>query len=781
MQDKRLLSSICFSIPVGLQNKALLVTRLSAESCQTNKTFMIRFDVLFPHVLMPYSRTNLASYWLRMALGTISEAEEDAVSPHQAAYRATDISYQQSVFPSSLLVAFIEPFPDNIFSHSEWQDIFAAHNSPPLPTYCLIEYLLIEMSAFRRATMRRPSSKPTDKSTMETVFPLLEAACYVATCLKALNALGRLQIRSADNGVGPAELTPVTALHYDGESSLEHCFSNVVERFEASDGVFSFRFLSPWVLLNVNQTVPANFNTSRLREVLRDAARSCDVEWTVKNIIIIEDSGVAEGPYFLKSGILQAWRLYPDFLDSFQLPVIPDLWGSSKGVRFTILRSLSEDGLAKNVAVPSRLYFRPTREKPLAGIRVAIKDNIRLRGIVSGNMDQTKKRGAVIVGKTKLGAFASAEDPPLQWVDFPCSWTPRTNGYQQPLGSITGGTTCIVGYPIPCPCCVQWGAAPFGGMLPNCPQFDTIGLLARSVEYLQDMSKHSFAPVIKDVTEVFEPKMHFCEHRIRECSSEIVQKYPRTLLYNTDFWSPSPHTEEYQAIVDEFLKILEAFGISKAIFSMSERWEKNPPPEANGKTLDEQYSIKEYMIRTTNAISSVKITERNLIGPPMLLPTWKANGSSAAKLPRSKKKTRLQRCTCFASGLARMLWIQIPRLHLMQSCFYRRGKESHGYQSIAMATLLASPQLIIPSSRSSTIPFPCNGQNRIPPSLHNNCRRKRYLSNNDTAVHRFLTTGVGSDIINDREPSVPTRRFYSECGNSRNFLISPATFGVFRF
>ena len=299
-------------------------------------------------------------------------------------------------------------------------------------------------------------------------------------------------------------------LYYDGKSSLEQCFSGVIERFEATDDVFSHYFLTSWVVLNVYQHVPAKLDLPRLRKVLSLAAGAGGHEWNPERFIAIEDPIVTEGPYFLKSGILyQAWRLYPDNLDSFQIAVVPEVSVDKEDFNFTVLNSLSDDGLTKNVAVPSRLYSRPTAEKPLAGTRLSIKDNIKLKGVQTSHQNRSYletygpdeesaeyiqkllELGSIIVGKTKLGAFASAEDPPLQWVDFPCSWSPRGDGYQQPLGSTTGGVTSIVGYPwldisigtdttgsIRAPAAHNgaWGirtssgkAASFRGMLPNCP------------------------------------------------------------------------------------------------------------------------------------------------------------------------------------------------------------------------------------------------------------------------------------------------------------------------
>ena len=126
---------------------------------------------------------------------------------------------------------------------------------------------------------------------------------------------------------------------------------------------------------------------------------------------------------------------------------------------------MAKNGLYKSVAVPSRLYASPTEEKPLAGVRVNLKDNINLAGIQTTLMNRAyadlypavpksaayaeklAALGAVIVGKTKLCAFASAQEPTDQWIDYHCPFNPRGDFYQSPSGSTTGGGASLAGYP----------------------------------------------------------------------------------------------------------------------------------------------------------------------------------------------------------------------------------------------------------------------------------------------------------------------------------------------
>lgn len=95
------------------------------------------------------------------------------------------------------------------------------------------------------------------------------------------------------------------------------------------------------------------------------------------------------------------------------------------------------------VPVPLRLYYKNTAAQPLASVRVTIKDNMHLAGVTTGlgnrayaalydKQKVTSKyvqslidKGAIIIGKTKLSAFAGSEIPPNQCIDYFPPWNPR--------------------------------------------------------------------------------------------------------------------------------------------------------------------------------------------------------------------------------------------------------------------------------------------------------------------------------------------------------------------
>lgn len=60
----------------------------------------------------------------------------------------------------------------------------------------------------------------------------------------------------------------------------------------------------------------------------------------------------------------------------------------------TVLRSFCPGGIAiwRNVAVPSRLYAKPSKDIPLAGARMRLKDIFPVEGCEGDHDEQTKDR-----------------------------------------------------------------------------------------------------------------------------------------------------------------------------------------------------------------------------------------------------------------------------------------------------------------------------------------------------------------------------------------------------
>ncbi|KAI9656533.1 MAG: hypothetical protein M1821_004740 [Bathelium mastoideum] len=237
------------------------------------------------------------------------------------------------------------------------------------------------------------------------------------------------------------------------EYGLSHV-AEALEHFALKDDVYSDDFNATVVLQSVR-----GLDTSAIAERLKKGN-------TIRSVYardVASNDFLPSGPYFIQGKTIhQAWKLYEDDLDAFVIPIIPD--DVYKPENFSVLQAVSTEGSFRSIAVPSRLYSELTTDKPLAGVRVSIKDNYDLKGIRTTMMNRAYNElypprestadyirklidlGAIIVGKTKMSAFASAEEPTDQWIDYHCPFNPRGDKYQTPSCSSTGAGASLAGY-----------------------------------------------------------------------------------------------------------------------------------------------------------------------------------------------------------------------------------------------------------------------------------------------------------------------------------------------
>nr|POE69215.1 putative amidase [Quercus suber] len=113
---------------------------------------------------------------------------------------------------------------------------------------------------------------------------------------------------------------------------------------------------------------------------------------------------------------------------------------------FTKLRVKTASDGYLDVAVPSRLRYATNDDLPIQGLRVAVKDNMRLKGLKTSLCNRAYCQtypaqsataaliqtlidsGAIVLGKTKLGSFGHWEKP-MEYIDYLAPWNPRGDGY----------------------------------------------------------------------------------------------------------------------------------------------------------------------------------------------------------------------------------------------------------------------------------------------------------------------------------------------------------------
>lgn len=230
------------------------------------------------------------------------------------------------------------------------------------------------------------------------------------------------------------------------------------------------------------------------------------------------------GPYFINEAgnVFEAWRLFSDVQGAFTESAIANGDGS-----YSVLPA-GTLGQKLAIAVPSRLYYTKTAEKPLAGVRIGIKDIYDVKGMRKSNgnrawywhyppanatappVQNLIDAGAIIVGKMITSQFANGESPTADWVDYHDAFNPRGDGYQDTSSSSAGAGAGTASYAwldvslgsdtggsVRGPSQVQglYGNRPSHGLvslantMPLSPVLDTAGLLARDPVVWKEAAK----------------------------------------------------------------------------------------------------------------------------------------------------------------------------------------------------------------------------------------------------------------------------------------------------
>ncbi|KAH9944758.1 amidase signature enzyme [Amylocystis lapponica] len=304
------------------------------------------------------------------------------------------------------------------------------------------------------------------------------------------------------------------------------------------------------------------------------------------------------GPYFLKASsgeVYEAYRLYDDPQQSFDYGVMPDL-DSSGG--YQILPAKIPGAATETIGVPSRLYFTPTPEKPLAGLRLAVKDIYDVKGLRTGcgnrayynlypektttgpALQRLLNAGMVLVGKAKTSQFANGETATDDWVDLHAPYNPRGDGYQDGSSSSTGPGTAMAAY--------DWldhaigsdtggsmrgpsgangvygnrpsrGSLPTDDVMPLSPALDTLGIFARDAKTWATAGHWWYANLTS------------------------YSKFPKNIMFAVDTWGSSflttpPPAGTASATFNTFIGKLEAFlNTTRTEFNMTTLWASTMP------------------------------------------------------------------------------------------------------------------------------------------------------------------------------------------------------------
>ncbi|KAK3941866.1 putative amidotransferase subunit A [Diplogelasinospora grovesii] len=375
------------------------------------------------------------------------------------------------------------------------------------------------------------------------------------------------------NSIGAGQIAePCTVVTVQDSAPTSDNIQHTLHGFGLVYDVWSTEFLTSLVV----QTTWPELNTTWNSELQHALSRIAHVQAIHVVQITSSSSRLPQGPYFLQNGRLHhAYRLYPDTAGAFVVATVP----ADDNSTFRSLDALAygeEYPATLTVAVSSRLYFTKTDEKPYAGLRLAVKDIIDLKGLKTGasslaytalhppraasaeSVQRLVDLGFVIVGKVKTTQFADSEWPTGDWVDYHGPFNPRGDGYLTTSGSSAGSAASVATYnwldfslgtdtlgSIRAPAAAQGifgmrsslGAASFSGIISYSPKFDTIGGFARTAKEF---------------------------------------KKPTRLLYPTDYWpaKDGPSQEVFEAFI---LRLEKHLGLKRTEISLEEIWQQHRP------------------------------------------------------------------------------------------------------------------------------------------------------------------------------------------------------------
>ncbi|KAJ5811409.1 amidase [Penicillium riverlandense] len=373
-------------------------------------------------------------------------------------------------------------------------------------------------------------------------------------------------------------LVPATVIRVPSDGISLDAIQDSFKRFLTEDDVFQDGFTRHGYLI-IKPATPETPTQTLPKDVEEYLAQR------LLNLVYLKGSdNLPQGPYFAMNGRLhQSWRLYPDNLGAFTTAVIPDDDSTQEQgcpTTFKPFHTAAFTGSNSVVPVPSRLYSQKNAAQPLAGMRIAIKDNMHLNGVTttlgsrsyaelygkqpksSQYVDILIQKGAIIVGKTKMSAFAGSEVPPTECIDYFPPWNPRGDGYQGPSGSSSGAAATIAGYPWvdislctdttgsmrhPASCHGVWGhratwnSLPMKNIVPSTPY-------VYSVKFV------------------------------------VPSEHPTEIIYPTD-WYPC-NDENMQRMTEEFLAALENYlGVKHTKISLIELWTQTAPAGLHDRAL----------------------------------------------------------------------------------------------------------------------------------------------------------------------------------------------------
>ncbi|KXJ93986.1 amidase signature domain-containing protein [Microdochium bolleyi] len=425
-----------------------------------------------------------------------------------------------------------------------------------------------------------------------------------------VESVGKLSSCTGLQGMpGSYDLTPITIFDVHQANCSAETLSQFVADYLEKDDVFNEGFLQGVYLRNndVNVTAP---------DITAHPSIACIKAITTAML------DVPAGPYVLSQStgeLYTPYRLYSDTMGAFHQGVI----AAADGQHWIPLHSAIAGSSAVTVAVPSRLYYKPTADKPLAGVRLGVKDLYNIKGIKTGlgsrayyaihpeanntaiAVQRLVDAGAIVIGKMKLSQFAAPENA-RDAIDYLMPFNPRGDGYQEVTSSSSGPASGMASYDwldlalasdtggsirIPAEFNGLFGnrpsfdSVPLTGSVPLVPQFDTAGFLARDPKLWHAASKVMYSGLTTDYTKL--------------PSKVVTYELPT---------ADTPNLTEPQKLVVQFVaKVSKHLSATTSAYNLSTHWAETHPSGA-----PENYNV---LLNITWPILAAQEQVRQIRGP----------------------------------------------------------------------------------------------------------------------------------------------------------------------
>ncbi|KAI6351943.1 hypothetical protein MCOR25_009659 [Pyricularia grisea] len=394
---------------------------------------------------------------------------------------------------------------------------------------------------------------------------------------------------------------PVTVV---GTPTVKSDLAALFKNWTSTDDVFNHGFIGAVFLAGADAvSKQALFN-------------SCTSGSVVLPLDANHEGTVPSGPYFLETAtgrLFPVYRLYVDFAEAFSTSLLQRPDGG-----FQPLSAQVQSSSSLTIGVPSRLYYTRTADKPLAGVRIGVKDIFDLKGVKRSNgnrawyqlypaaehtapaMQRLIDAGAVMIGLQKPSQFANGESPTADWVDYHAPYNPRGDGYQDPSSSSSGAGASVASY--------DWldiavgsdtggsirgpggvggvfgnrpshGLVTLDGVMPLSPSLDTAGFLLRDPHLWDVANQVIYSGNYTSVAKATYPK------RIRTLGFPAANA-----------------TEPWAVLMNGFVQKLASFiGSDTSVepIVLNNEWMSSGPVDAKGSSLDD-------MLRTTYAVIITK-------------------------------------------------------------------------------------------------------------------------------------------------------------------------------